>query len=193
MAIAPSKKTQSHGGTRHNATTMKCARKMTSTNRPRHNSRHSASMSLSTLPDTIQQLESFWPSVFTFDQFKFHDKILGEGRTGKVVLADYLGVPVACKMRRPNQPRSEFVKRLQRELRFAAELAVCRSVNPYLGVVAFKRSEFFQTRTGRDPNDVEYFGVQRYYEQGDLLAYTNNRGIGKARWNEKGRAEKVND
>ncbi|KAI8145826.1 kinase-like domain-containing protein [Fennellomyces sp. T-0311] len=106
------------------------------------------------------------------------DKLLGEGRMGRVITAKYGNVLVACKTRRSNQARKPFERRLARELEFAASLSVCRSINQYIGVMTCKCSEIVanKRKTTRDPQALEHFAVQRYYKHGDLMEYVDNKG-----------------
>ena len=103
---------------------------------------------------------------------------LGEGRVGQVITAKYGQMLVACKTRRTKQPRIQFEQRLARELEFAAILSVCRSMNPYLGVLTCKRSELVFDPPKRKiaaKDELEHFAIQRYYKHGDLLEYVHKK------------------
>ncbi|KAI7856025.1 kinase-like domain-containing protein [Circinella umbellata] len=107
---------------------------------------------------------------------------LGEGRVGQVITAKYGQMLVACKTRRTKQPRIQFEQRLARELEFAAILSVCRSMNPYLGVLTCKRSELIFDPPKRKiaaKDELEHFAIQRYYKHGDLLEYVHKKNGGQ--------------
>ncbi|KAG0165665.1 hypothetical protein DFQ28_001717 [Apophysomyces sp. BC1034] len=129
-------------------------------------------------PVPLSVTENF-PLRFDVNDFRFErSKLLGEGHIGKVMIANYRGLPIACKCRRSQKPRRVFHDHIARELTFAAKLSVCRFMNPYLGVfecspqhLKFSSSVDASgpaiTATSRGSYKDLYI-VQRYYEHGDL-------------------------
>jgi hypothetical protein len=102
-----------------------------------------------------------------------YDTLLGEGQVGCANLAKYKGILVACKSKRRNTSTKIFNFQIQRELKFAAKLSVCRYVNRYIGWTYCRRSkvEEFAPET-----KSKLYVVQRYVSNGDARTYLNNRG-----------------
>lgn len=123
---------------------------------------------------------------------------LGEGQNGKVGLAKYGGILVACKYRRPTKTRRAFDAQTTRELKFAARLSVCRFVNTYIGVVRYKGQRLRQTQAlplqdqkpavnnnnnhhqqqTKKPayaKSPDLYIVQRYYANGDLRSFMEKK------------------
>lgn len=103
------------------------------------------------------------------------DTVLGEGQIGTVNLAKYKNLLVACKSKRSRTKREPFYFQIQRELKFAAKLSVCRNINRYIGWIYCERS-----KVEPDVNDkygvMKLYVIQRYVANGDARSYLDKRG-----------------
>lgn len=108
------------------------------------------------------------------DDLSVLDTILGEGQVGTVNLATYKGLLVACKSKRSNTRLEPFHYQIQRELKYAADLSVCRYINKYIGWVYCPRYKVEKGVT--DIRTRKLYVIQKYIPNGDARSYLDKRG-----------------
>ncbi|KAI8390820.1 uncharacterized protein BYT42DRAFT_171215 [Radiomyces spectabilis] len=154
----------------------------------------SSAATLTTLPHTATKKkkvtkkellpEDVFPLRLDKKDLVFMQSSLGEGEHGQVAVAKYGGLLVACKCRRSNQSQLVYNRNILHELRYAAKLSMGRFINPYIGVFKAELSEILcsdvehnqRSPTEKQTNTIDYFIVQRYYENGDLRDYLHKLG-----------------
>ena len=101
------------------------------------------------------------------------DTMLGEGQTGLVNLGKYKGMLVACKSKRFGTTFEPFYYQIQRELKYAADLSLCRYINKYFGWIYCP--QYLVSKNCKSKNKKLYV-LQRYVANGDARRYLDTRG-----------------
>lgn len=107
------------------------------------------------------------------DDLHILDTVLGEGQVGTVNLAKYKGLLVACKSKRSGTRLEPFHYQIQRELKYAADLSVCRYINKYIGWTYCHRYKVEKGYT--DKATRKLYVIQKYIPNGDARSYLDGR------------------
>ncbi|KAG2208747.1 hypothetical protein INT47_007846 [Mucor saturninus] len=108
----------------------------------------------------------------TAEDLQVLDIVLGEGQMGMVHLANYKNLFVACKSKRVRTKSDTFYLQIESELKFAAELSMCRNINRYIGWIYCKRN---RVETDFKGNTKKLYVLQRYVANGDARSYLDKR------------------
>ncbi|KAI8886246.1 kinase-like protein [Backusella circina FSU 941] len=103
------------------------------------------------------------------------DKTLGEGQIGKVFVAYYRGLPVACKTKRRKVSLDNYESQILHELTFAAKLSACKYMNRYVGWFNCPNENTQEENTSNGGTEQSICIVQRYIPNGDSRKYLYQR------------------